>query len=577
MNLFVRRSAEDVFFERQYDGTFGRTDAAVRVNGETAFTDDAILAAVSLLAGDIAGLPMRAFQTAGGLTQPLERQPAWIEAPDPLDLAITDVAHRMQVALSLLIAGNAYVLCEPSVFDPVSLTVLDPTRVRVCKPGRERTFEVMSRSEADGPWQPGDVQQELSSAQVLHIPYLLRPGRLEGLSPIAAQAGNIGISIAMRKWVETFFGKGGQVSGLVSLPVGATGQDVDGVQSRIQSKWSSWRKAGVIGVLGGGATFIRTGLSPQDADLGALWRRQLEMAARIYGIPPFMIGSQEPAGVAYASSVERAQHYIDHCLARYTRPIEKAYSRLVPGASDEVRFVFDAFLRGDPKARWETYLAALNAKARTVGEVRALENLPPLGEYQQNDPNGFLNTPNNQSPDPRFEQAGQLIRAGFDPEASLAAVGLPVIKHLGLPPVTVQSDAAAPPAGRSLPEEDDDVRNLTVNVNQPDVAEALREMRQAAEDARLANASLVERAQRAEEHVARMASRVMPAPIVNVEAAAPIVIPAPQVTVDVPRADAPVVNVTTPDVQLVQIVGLPPLNAKVKRGPDGRVSGISEG
>ncbi len=554
MNLFVRRSADDVFFERQYDGTFGRTDAAVRVNGDTAFTDDAILAAVSLLAGDIAGLPMRAFQTAGGLTQPLERQPAWIEAPDPLDLAITDVAHRMQVALSLLIAGNAFVLCEPSVFDPVSLTVLDPTRVRVCKPGRERTFEVMSRSEADGPWQASDVQQELSSAQVLHIPYLLRPGRLEGLSPISAQAGNIGISIAMRKWVETFFGKGGQVSGLVTLPIGATGQDVDDVQKRIQSKWSSWRKAGIIGVLGGGAGYIRTGLSPQDADLGALWRRQLEMAARIYGIPPFMIGSQEPAGVAYASSVERAQHYIDHCLARYTRPIEKAYSRLVPGdgrlavpgSNTEVRFVFDAFLRGDPKARWETYLIQLQAKGTTIGEVRALENRAPMSDYSPEylaGPDGLYQTPQNNYTEPT-------------PPADPAPAPLP--------------------AGRSLPEEDD-VRNLTVNVNQPDVAEALREMRQAAEDSRMATAAFVERAQRAEEHVARMASRVMPAPIVNVEAAAPIVIPAPQVTVDVPRADAPVVNVTTPDVQLVQIVGLPPLNAKVKRGPDGRVSGVTEG
>ncbi len=409
MELFVRRSVTEAVFDREPG--MGRTEAGVSVTSDSALTDDAILAAVSLLAGDVAALPMRAYETtSSGLTQPLRRQPAWLEAPDPFDLAITDVVHRMQVAISILLAGNVYVLCEPDVFAPEVLTVLDPTRVNPIKPDRERLFEIMERSTISGPWTSRDRLDTLSSAKVLHIPYMLRPGRLEGLSPIQAQSGNLGISLAMRKWVETFFGKGGQVAGLVSLPLGAQQEDVDKVQSRIQQRWSGWRRAGVLGVLSGGATWIKTGLSPQDADLGTLWRRQLEMAARIYGIPPFMIGSQEPAGVAYASSVERAQHYIDHCLARYTRPIEKAYSRLVPGdgrlavsgSNTEVRFVFDAFLRGDPKARWETYIMQLQTKARPIGEIRALENLPPMSDYSPEylaGPDGLYQTPQNNAPD----------------------------------------------------------------------------------------------------------------------------------------------------------------------------------
>lgn len=405
MQLFARRATSDeVFFQ---DDGGARTEARVRVSGDTALSDDAILAAVSLLAGDIASLPMRALSTSEtGLTQPLARQPSWLEAPDPLDLAITDVAHKTQVALSILLAGNAYVLCEPNVFAPVSLTVLNPTRIRVTKPGRERLFEVMGRTGIFNDWTPEDYLSTLSSAQVLHIPYMLRPGRLEGLSPIEAQSGNVGISLAMRKWVETFFGKGGQVSGFVSLPQGSAPSDADDTQQRIQSKWSGWRRAGVLGVLASGATWVKTGLTPNDANLDGLWKRQLEMAARIYGIPPFMIGSQEPAGVAYASSVERAQHYIDHCMNRYTRPIEKAYSRLVPGdgrlavpgSNTEVRFNYDAFLRGDPKARWETHLIGLQAKATTIGEVRAYENKAPLSDYSPEylaGPDGLLETPNN--------------------------------------------------------------------------------------------------------------------------------------------------------------------------------------
>lgn len=423
MRFFAQRSIDSQFFGSTLADGGSRTEAGVSVTHDTALTDDAIFACVSLLATDIASLPMRAYVTDGELTRPLEHQPSWIEAPDPLDLAITDAAHKTQVALSLLLAGNAYILCEPNVFNPITLTVLNPLRVRVRKPDTERLFDIFARSSMFEDWSPKNVET-LSSAQILHIPYLLRPGRLEGLSPIDAQRGNIGISLAVRKWVETFFGKGGQVGGFVTLPVDAPETALPLVESALKKRLSGWRNAGVLGVLSGGANFMKTGLTPQDADLSGLWRRQLEMAARDYGIPPFMVGSQEPAGVAYASSVDRTQFYLSHCVARYTRPMEKAYSRLVPGdgrlqvphSNTEVRFVFDAFLRGDPAARWQMYLNALQSKARTIDEVRALENLPPMGEYTQaqlEGPGGLLQTPNN---NPRAVPAG-----GTEPPVDEAA------------------------------------------------------------------------------------------------------------------------------------------------------------
>ena len=51
--------------------------------------------------------------------------------------------------------------------------------------------------------------------------------------------------------------------------------------------------------------------------------------------------------------------------------------------------------------------------------------------------------------------------------------------------------------------------------------------------------------------------------------------PAPMVTM--PEQPAPVVHVNVPARQTVDIASLPPMNAKVKRDPAGRISGISEG
>lgn len=51
----------------------------------------------------------------------------------------------------------------------------------------------------------------------------------------------------------------------------------------------------------------------------------------------------------------------------------------------------------------------------------------------------------------KIEAAGQLVRAGYDPEGVLVALGLPKIKHIGLPPVTVQGDEPKPPGPPTPP------------------------------------------------------------------------------------------------------------------------------
>jgi lambda family phage portal protein len=70
----------------------------------------------------------------------------------------------------------------------------------------------------------------------------------------------------------------------------------------------------------------------------------------------------------------------------------------------------------------------------------------------------------------RVDALGALIRAGYDPEDSLKAVGMPKIKHLGVPPVTVQAEqkkpafgqpAAVPPNGNGNGKETAAAKELT--------------------------------------------------------------------------------------------------------------------
>lgn len=354
----------------------GATHAGVTVTADSALTYSGIWACVRLITSDISTLPLDAYRKTATARVPLDPQPTWIAQPDVLDPSYTGIDHFAQVVLSLLLDGNSFTLATPSVYKPDRLEVLNPRRVQVTKPGTSPEYRIMDRNGMPG-------EEVLGPADVLHVKINAKPGAIRGMSPVDANAGSISISLAAQKYVERFFGQGAMMPGFIEVPASS---DVEEMRKDFQRQHGGWRRSGLAGFLTGGAKWTPSGITPKDQELGEVFRRQLEEAARVYGIPPFMVGSQEPAGVAYASSVERAQHYIDHCLRHYVLPIEKAYDRMVPGdrrlsiaGSDTyLKFNFNGLLRGDLSARNQAYRESIQNGILSQDEVRALEDLEPI-------------------------------------------------------------------------------------------------------------------------------------------------------------------------------------------------------
>lgn len=359
----------------------GRTNAGVNIDYEAALSFNAVWACVRLLAGDISTMPLDAFRRLpDGSREEVAPQPRWLKQPDPFDPSVTRIDHMAQVAISLLLDGNAFVLCTPSVDEPIRMQVLNPRWVDVKKPGTEPEYKVRG---ANGRLLEG----ALTPADIVHIPINRKPGELRGMSPVMANSETIGIGLAAERYISNFFGQGALVPGFIELPPGTNDTDAALMKKGMESNHRGWRHAGMLGYLFGGAKFSATGITPKDADLTSIQKWQLEQAARAYGIPPFMVGSQEPAGVAYASSVERSQHYIDHCLMHFTGPIELGYDRLVPGDSrlrvggsdTYVKFNYNALLRGNPTERADWYTKMWQIGAYTVNDILRHEDEKPIG------------------------------------------------------------------------------------------------------------------------------------------------------------------------------------------------------
>lgn len=362
---------------------YGLDDTGVIVNTESARRVMAVWACQSLISGDLATLPFgakRKLSPSGSEDMPT---PEWLRRPDPLNPNFTRSSYLRQVALSLLQDGNAFIAAVPDVFTPTGLRVLNPAQVDIKDGPDGPIYAIRGRT--------GGELGTLSAADIIHIPFILPPGQQRGLNPIQAADRGIALSIAAEKQQSDFFGGGGLVTGVIEVPQGTemTEPQLDELRDSFKRKRSG-PTGYSIGALTGGATFRQVMLSQQDAQSIETRKYSLEEIARLYLVPPFMIGSQEPAGVAYASSVERAKHYIDHCLIHYSTPIELGHDRLLPTDDTFTKFNFGGLLRGSLKDRLDAYATGLQNKIMFQEQVRDLEDWPPIPDDAT-----LLETPNN--------------------------------------------------------------------------------------------------------------------------------------------------------------------------------------
>lgn len=534
----------------------GNTAAGVQVTADEVMRA-AAGACIRLLADDISSLPVDFFRKIDGVNMPMDAAD-WYDYPTARRWD-TWPHHISQVVVSMLTDGNAFIEGIPNAVTPEHLNVLDPKRIEMKQEDGETTFVAHGESPFSS------ANREYTDAEMMHIPWITMPGKMRGLSVLDATKESSGLELAAREWASRFFSNGATMGGIIEVPREAgqvTREAAETLRDQFLNRHQGRRKAFALGVLTGGARWVQNTVNPEQAALQPLWRHVLEEAARLFHVPPHLLASQESGGQAYASVEHRSIEYVQHAIVPIIRRLEEAYSRLIPGADTYLKFNVSALLRGDVKTRAEAYSILLQNRIMRPAEARELEDLRPDPDLR-----GYLATPNNTMPDSRLVDLDRLIKAGFDPDAALAYLGLPPIARGGglvttPPPPTPGIDSTAQRSLASSPQyevtEEDMVRR-EIHVHLPEVRVpapvfevTVPEMRQ---EAPIVNVTV-------------------PETVVNVEAPVIQVHPA---DVRIEPAAAPIVNVTVPDTQNVNIVGLPPLRAQVKRDKQGRISEVIDG
>ena len=404
------------------------TESGTVVNEDTALRVSAFYSCVLLISDTISTLPVDAYFREQGNRRPFRPTPDWVLRPD---VELLRSEHYQQLLVSLLLDGNSFTrVFRDGRGDVANLVVLDPTKVEIM---RNPNGEIVYRYD-------GGRGGDIPSRDMLHITEIKRPGQLRGVSRVEELKDAIGLSAALQSFASRFFGQGAVTSGIIEVPGSLTSEQAKNLVDSFDSKHSGYRKSHRPGLLSAGAKYVKTGVAPDEAQMLESRKLAIEEMARIFRVPPAMIGVTTPGAMSYSSVEQNSINFVIHTLRPYLVKIEDAYSRLLPGGAF-IKFNVDGLLRGDYTTRVQGYSTGLQAGFYSVDDVRRLEDLAPVdgGEvYRVPLANIDLSAANLAETQIKVDMAERLVKAGFEPAAVLAAMNLPGMTHTGVPSAQLQ-------------------------------------------------------------------------------------------------------------------------------------------
>lgn len=360
----------------------GEVLAGVEVTEKSTLGLTAVYRAVSIIAGTIAGLPLRSLRT--GPAGERERVKSWLDSPSGPGGPFTQFEWVELVMVHLLLHGGAFLQHLYSGAgaivgaDPVLPSAV--TVVRITTPeevanygGPDGAFRKYFRvALADG------TTRIFTQAEMTHIPAMGTDG-LEGVAPIAWHRQALGTAIAGDRAAARLFGSGLLIGGMVSGDDGLSKEDAEEALAQLKAKVAGSSHAGDIAFINAQLKFTPWTLPPADAQFLESRVHQVEEIARIFGIPPHLLGLTEKQ-TSWGTGVEEQNRGLArYTLAPWTTRLEQRLSALL-SAPTTAEFDYSGLLQPSPEVEIPLLIAQQSAGILTTNEVRRIRNMAPLPE-----------------------------------------------------------------------------------------------------------------------------------------------------------------------------------------------------
>jgi HK97 family phage portal protein len=366
------------------------TASGAPVNENTALNVAAVTACVGLIADMVAKLPLYLYRdTPQGPQEILNHAGAALIGKYPSEMH-TSFELRQLMETGKGLGGNGYArVYRDALGDPRAIQWLAPCDVEpqlLLRPTGEKlvTYHVTGEKAA------------LSRYDIIHVRGFSRDGYL-GLSPVRLLRESIGTALTQTAAAGKLMANGAKFPGIMT----AESMLPDKVMAAARDEWERNTTGGALGktpFLNGAFKFQATsGMSMVDAQFLESRRFELQEIARLYRIPPFMIGDST-ASTTWGTGIEQQTlGFLNFCLDPHLIGWEQSLGHTLLTTEEQrqglyFRFDRDQLANVALEARAAFYVAMRTCGAMSPNDIRRKENEPLISAANGGDSYANPNT-----------------------------------------------------------------------------------------------------------------------------------------------------------------------------------------
>ena len=394
MSIF-NRDIKDIFRKKPkitnatngsaYEFFKGISESGKNVTEKNSMELTAVYACVRVLSEAIASLPVGLYMDDDkGVKVKAVDHPLYRIIHDEPNPEMTSFSFRETMMTHLLLWGNAYAQIIKTGKNGIdALYPLMPDRMKVDRDERNKLYYEYQRQDGD----PSSVKQSVvrfEPEQILHIPGLGFDG-LVGYSPIAMAKNAIGMTQSCEEYGAKFFKNGAYPGGVLEHP--GTLEDPDKVRESWNKAFGGSSNAGKVAVLEEGMKYQPISFSPEQSQLSATRAYQLDEIARIFRVPPHMIGDLSKS--SYANIEQQSLEFVKYTLDPWVVRWEQSLARRLLTDEEKGKYYFkfnvDGLLRGDYASRMNGYAIGRQNGWLSANDIRKLEDMDLIPEEEGGD------------------------------------------------------------------------------------------------------------------------------------------------------------------------------------------------
>ena len=345
--------------------------AAGAVTPATAQGVSAVYACVQAISETTASLPLILFKRNGDDRERATDHPLYRVLHDQANPEQTALEAREYMQACVLLRGNAFARIVRGYDGQVrELWPLNPDNVTVQRTSSGLVYDYTK----DG------VLTRLLAHEVLHLRHRLGDDGVLGVSPIAAARGVVELAQAENEHGRNTFTNGAKLLGVLKFPGRLKPEQRQAIAASWSSQHAGGSNSGRTAILEEGVDFQALSMTLEDAEWIAARQFSVEEVARLFRVPPTVIGDLRNGN--YSNSVEMARQFVTQTLRRHLVAWEQAIAaKCLTEAGRRTYFCehqVEGLLRGDSANRAAFYSSGIADGWMLKSEARKLENLPAI-------------------------------------------------------------------------------------------------------------------------------------------------------------------------------------------------------